>query len=842
MKGFLPHIIALVTFFVVFGTFFSPTTFDNKTLPQNDILQSKASSKETHEFRKENGSEPLWSGRIFSGMPTYMLATRFPSNWFEQIKNNIRSIFTQPLDILFIQFICFYILLCTLKVRPYLAIAGAIGFCFSTFNILSVEAGHVWKVITMGITPLLLAGLIMLARKNYLKGAITYILAVAFLMSSKHYQIIYYFGLFLIPFFIYQAVRLIKEKDFRTLGITITILIFGGALGVGPNASELWTSLEYNKFTMRGGSELTPLTNDGDKKAEKSSGLDKDYAFAWSQGKWETMTLFVPRLYGGASGEALEVDSELGNELKKLGASKKNREGFVKQAPTYWGNQPFTGGPMYAGIVFMLFAILSLFVVDYRRWIWLVSGSILLTFIAWGSNMEWFNYFLFDNFPLFNKFRTVSMALFVPMTAILILASMGLEEIIRNKDSQELRKKLITGFYVTLGILGLILFVGLFMSFEGENDINNLSRRGIPEKLLPDFQDALIADRQSIFYMDVIRSFIFVVIGFSLIFFFIKGKMQSLALILSIGALCTLDLWSINKRYLNEESFVKEKKAKLPPPTIADIEILKDKNLSYRVLNLNNPFNEAITAIYHKSIGGYHGLKMRRYQDLIDRHIGPEMQQFVGVLNNKPTQQSIDRVMNSMQVLNMLNMKYIIYNPEAAPIKNTSNFGNAWFVKNVALVKNPDEEIMAIRTGQNNLKETAVIDDSKFKLTQTDYDLNPEASIKMTSYAPNHLEFECSNDNDGLAVFSEIYYPKGWTASIDGKKVDILRANYMLRALNIPAGEHQITFDFRPTSYYTGETIAKISSIVIILLSLCGFAFIGYREFKPQQLPKDNEE
>lgn len=840
MKGFLPHIIALITFFVVFGTFFSLSTFDNKTLPQNDVLQSNASAKETHDFRKEEGSEPLWSGRIFSGMPTYMLATSFPSNWFEQIKNKVRSIFPQPMDTLFIQFICFYILLCTLKVRPYLAIVGAIGFCFSTFNILSIEAGHIWKVITMGITPLLLAGLIMLARKEFLKGAITYILAVAFLMSSKHYQIIYYFGLFLIPFFVYQAIRLVKEKDYKTLAITIGILIFGGALGVGPSASELWTSLEYNKFTMRGGSELSPVTKAGEEKAEKSTGLDKDYAFAWSQGKWETMTLFVPRLYGGASGEALDVDSDLGQELKKLGASKKNREGFVKQAPTYWGDQPFTGGPMYAGIVFMLFAIISLFIVDYRRWLWIVLGGALLTFIAWGSNMEWFNYTLFDNFPMFNKFRTVSMALYIPMTAILILAGMGLEEIIQNKDSKELRQKLMAGFYVTSGLVVFTLIVGLFLSFESENDISSLTRRGIPEKLLPDFQDALIADRQGIFHMDVFRSLIFIGIGFTLVFFYLKGKMQSLALILTIGALCTLDLWTINKRYLNEETFVKAKKEKLPPPSIADNEILKDKDLSYRVLNLNNPFNEAITAVYHKSIGGYHGLKMGRYQDLIDRHIGPEMQQFIAVLNNKPTQQSIDQVLGRMQVLNMLNMKYLIYNPAAAPIKNTANFGNAWFVENVNLVNNPDEEIEAIRAGKTNLKQSAVIDESKFKIEKTDFNVSPTSSIKMTAYAPNKLVFESSNENEGLAVFSEIYYPKGWTATLDNQPIDILRANYMLRAISIPAGEHKIEFSFKPTSYYTGETIAKVSSILIILLSLGGFAFIGYKEYKTP--PKKGDE
>jgi hypothetical protein len=694
----------------------------------------------------------------------------------------------------------FYILLLVFRVNPYLAIGGGLVYGLNTFFLISVEAGHIWKVAAISWMPAVMGGIVLAFKKNYLWAFILTSLAMALEIRSNHLQITYYLLLIVMVFGLFQLINAIRNKTLPEFLKAIGVLILAVLLGVSTNIGKIWTAYEYGKYSIRGPSELTSNT-------ESSGGLDRDYAFAWSNGILEPFTFLMPNFYGGATQEEVSMSSGLAEGLKNKGMGTGQVRSFVKNVPTYWGDQPFTSGPYYMGaIVIFLFILGIILVKGPEKW-WLISASILGIVLSWGKNFEAFNYFIFDYLPGYNKIRSVSMTVAIPFLTMPLLGFLGIKKLI-DSDWKESRKKLLTALGISAGLCLFMVLISFMMGFRASVDSNpNLAD-------YPWLVDLIRDHRASMFRTDAFRSLFFILMGGGILYFWKAGKLkQNAAIALFIFALL-VDFIPVAKRYLNDENFQKDVKGSFFQKTQADQKILQDEG-HYRVLNLNNPFNEAKTSYYHSSIGGYHGAKMRRYQDLIDYQIQSEMQAMIENLRSGSTD------LSSFGAINMLNTKYIKFGNQAGQvIQNSSSYGNAWFVENIKAVTNPDEEIGTL--GQIKPNETAVINKSRFKVPQGDFS---EGEISLTNYAPNELLYQSNNTKKGLAVFSEIYYPKGWKAYIDGNETEILQANYVLRALEIPAGQHEIRFEFKPAAYYTGNTIMWIGSIILIIVVIGGIVY-----------------
>ena len=803
-RDVLPHLIAILIFLLLTAVYFAPVLFEGKAMAQHDILQFKGGAKEIQDYREATGEETLWTNSMFGGMPSYLINTRYSGD----LSGYIHSILTFNMPAMagniFITLLCAYFLLVTLRLNTWLAVIGAISIAFTSYNFIILEAGHNTKSLTIAYIPLVMAGIFYVLRRNLWIGAAIFALGLTLNLHFNHLQMTYYMLLMVLVWVVVELVYAIKEGRVPDLIKRGLVLAVAAVLAVGVNFGRLYTVAEYTQHSIRGKSELS-VANSGDK---TSSGLDRDYAFNWSYGVGETITLLIPDFYGGSSSNTrLNKDSESYKAFLNLGMPPVQAEQALEQGlPTYWGPQPMTSGPVYVGAIIVFLFVLGCFIVHKPTRIWLIGATVLSIVLAWGKNFEALNYFMFDYFPGYNKFRAVSSALIIAQITIPLLGILALYKLIRDRALiKDLDRKLLISGGITAGICLLIWVFAGSASFVGTVD-PQLQQSYFPV-------DAIRADRESMMRSDALRSFVFIALAFGLLYFYLKNKVSTSVAIAGIGVLILIDLWSVNKRYLNDGDFENRVVENHFQPTKADQMILQDKDLSYRVLYLPNPFNDARTSYFHKSVGGYHGAKLRRYQDIIDRHI----------------------TQNNLEVLRMLNTRYVITGDQQQPVQRVPGaLGNAWFVSDVKTVNNPDEEIEAL----NGLDAgtTAVVDVSKFKTAATTYDAEG-STIELTDYKPNALTYAVNAAKPGLAVFSEVYYADGWQAYLDGKPVDHIRVNYILRAMDVPAGKHTIEFKFEPSSYTLGNTVSWVSSILLLAM-LGGAIFYGMRR-KPEEVEKE---
>lgn len=790
--------------------YFAPI-IKGKRLAQHDVVQSHAMAKEAIDYHESNGEYSLWTGRMFSGMPTIQIWMGTKSNIFKEFWLGFRSLFASPVDVVLIYLFGFYMFLIIIGFKPIYATLGAIGFAFSSYNFIIIEAGHLAKVMALGFAAPIFGGIYLILKEQYLKGMVLTSLAVGLEIMSNHIQITYYLFFVIVIWMGFELANAVKQGNIPQFSKSVGAMVIAALIGILPNTTPLLTTKDYAEETIRGEQELTSKKIDG-------NGLDKDYALSWSYGKLETFTLFIPSFMGGASGGSLDQDSESYDALIKQGVPKRQAEGFLRSLPLYWGAQPFTSGPVYFGAIIILLAILGLFLSkDKSRW-WLLASTIFCIFISWGKNMDWFYSLFFDYFPLFNKFRSPSMMLAVANITVVWLAMLGLRAVVESTKDDLKRIMQIggsfAGFCLLLALVGSSIF-----DFESQSMSNGVSGDQQFEQQLEqmtknkNFASALVAsvreDRASIMQKDAWRSTIFLIIVLGLIYLMIKGKIKEQFFGLALAALVLIDLWGVDKRYLNEDDFVKSKDiSKNFALTPAETQMLQDPDPHYRVLNTTvNIFNDASPSYYYKTIGGYHAAKLKRYQDLIEYHIGPQIQQ----LNNG---------FEGLNVLNMLNMKYVIFGKEANQVAmNNANLGDAWMVNNVIEVENPDAEIAALKTF--NPKTEAIID-VRFKETygSHQFDADPNATIELENYDPMILTYNFNSTKNEMVIFSEIYYHgnKDWKSFIDGQEVPHFRTNYVLRGLIVPAGNHKIEFKFEPKVYGISEKISLAGSGAFLIL------------------------
>ena len=813
LKSFYPYLVAFILFVIIAYAYF-PALFEGKIVMQSDISSWRGAANEIIQFREQTGDEPLWTNSMFSGMPTTMISTEYKGNY---LKNVYDSLFVgpRPASYLILGLVSFYLLLLAFGVNPWLSIVGALAFGFCSYNFQILQVGHNAKMVAISLMPMVLASVVFAFRKNRWLGAVFFGITLAFQIMANHPQITYYLAFIVLFYEIAQLYKAIKAKALPAFVKTVTLLVVAVLFAAATNVNHLWPTWEYGKYTMRGGSELT--LNQAN---QSKGGLDKEYATAWSYGIDETLNLLIPNFMGGASGGELSKNSETYKFLKSQGAS--NADQIVKQLPLYWGNQAFTAGPMYMGAIAIFLFVLGLVLIKGPMKWWIVGISLLALFLGWGRNFMFLSSFFYDYIPLYNKFRVPSMMLIVLQLTIPLLGIYTLNKILNGEFE---KKTLIKGLKISIGVTGGIcalfaLLPGLAGSFTSPADGQ-----------YPDWiRQYLPQDRESLLRSDAFRSLVFILLAGIAIWAWVIQKIKSTHVAIVMGLLILADMWTVDKRYLNNDHFVQKREFNNQyQPRPVDKAILADKDPNYRVLDIAvNTFNDSHTSYHHKTIGGYSAAKLQRYQDIIDYFIYPEMQSIGQALENSPTLSAIEESLSKQKVLNMLNTKYVIVQANAAPVNNKYAYGNAWFVKDYELVETPDEELLGLK--QIDPKETAVISkDFESIIQDKGFNFDENATIQLTSYAPNKLEYKTSAANEQLAVFSEVYYPKGWNVSVDGNKTDLLRADYILRAMIVPAGEHTITFEYKPESYYMGAKVSAISSSLLLLALLGGIVFYAIR-------------
>jgi len=797
----MPHLISVTIFVIISIVYFSPV-LDGKILSAHDIDTWKGMSKEVRDYRSVTGEEALWTKRMFSGMPAYQISTRSNGNLIQYVDKIFRLGLPRPMDMLFLYLIGFYILLCSLKIDYRLSIVGAIAFAFSSYFIIIIQAGHMTKAHAIAYLPLIVASVLYTYReKKWMLGVVFTSLFVALQLYSNHYQITYYTIIILIFIGLIQFVKELKEKTLMDFFKKSAILVLAGTLAGATNYTRLATTLEYGPETQRGKSELI-----NDEGKEKKDGLGLEYATQWSYGKAETMTFLIPNFMGGSTGKSVLNDSE-GNlnrdsETYKYLSTLRNQskqQKLQQQTSSYWGEQPGTS-PTYVGAIVVFLFILGLMYVKSSFRIWILLTTILSIMLGWGSNFMPLTEFFFNYVPAYNKFRAVTMAMIIAEFGIALLAILALNKFLNSENHKEKEQKLKLAFFITGGLsLLFTVFPSVFVDFLSTKDYQNSNI---------DFISRLANDRESILKSDAWRSFIFIFMATGTLWLFLKGNLKKPFVIGVLGILIISDMWSVDKRYLNETHFVKERNVSIRPSQ-ADRTILKNNKNQSRVFNYNNPFNESKTSYFHNSIGGYHAAKLLRYQELIDNHL----------------------TKGNVSVLSMLNCGWII-TPQGKAIQSSSQginpLGHAWFVSDKKIVENANEEIEALSSFDPS--NTVIIDKRYLdKINDFINDKSAIINLDLKSYKPNHLIYNLKNvSSDQLAVFSEIYYKNGWNAYIDGTIVPHFRANYVLRAMMVPKGTTRIEFKFEPSSYSTGESIAYASSIFLLLL----LGFVSYRELK----------
>lgn len=802
-KKSLPHFAAIFLFILLPIIYFSPV-LENKQLNQHDSQTYTGMSKEIVDYNKKSNDLALWTNSMFGGMPSYLIA--LPTTTAITSIYTITNLYNwRPINFIFLYLIGFYIALLLFGVSPWLAIVGALAFGFGSYNFIIIAAGHASKAVAIGYMAPIIAGFYYAYKKDKWIGGSVFAIFLALEIYANHLQIAYYTFLILLVMGITEFVESVREKQVPEFLKKSVIILAFGLLAVASNTSRLWTTWEYGKYSLRGKSELTH------DQANKTSGLDRDYATGWSYGLGETFTILIPNFNGGSSAVGFSEDSETGKVLKSNNVPNANT--LVKQLPGYWGSQPGTSGPVYFGAIICFLFVLGLFLLKGTVRIWVVVATLLSIALAWGHNfMPLTNLFL-DYFPGYNKFRTVTMILVIAGFTFPLYAILTLQKIVNGEiDRKTWSKSLAWSVGLTAGIaLVFALVPGIAGSFVSPGD----SQNQFPEWL----QKSLISDRQSLLQTDAIRSAIFILLAAVAIWALVEKKLKANTAILILGALILVDMWGVDKRYLNDGNFVSDMQAKNPyKTTVADQEILKDKSIDYRVLNMGvSTFNDASTSYFHQSIGGYHGAKMRRYQELVDFQISNEMTLLAQRLPKVKSQQGMDSLFLGLNALNMLNTKYFIYSPEAAPVLNRSALGSVWLVDKYKMVDNADQEIAAVKL-IDPAKEVVV--DKKFQDQLSGVSLANDslAKISLMTYSPNIMTYHYQGNGNQLAVFSSIYYPKGWNAYIGGKIVPHFQANYVLRSMLLPKGNYDIVFKFEPTSFLTGQKISFWSSLLLLLL------------------------
>ncbi|AUD03900.1 hypothetical protein [Spirosoma pollinicola] len=821
--GLRTHLIAVLALLVLAIIYFSPV-MSGKTLSMHDVQESAASAREIREIAKETGEKPQWTDAVFSGMPGYMIDYNYPYIFVYKATMAVISVLPNTASIVFMVMLSMYILLIVLGCNSWLSVLGAAAYGLGTFGIVSLEAGHVSKLFAMAYGAGMLAGVILALRGRYWLGAALMGFFMCMELGANHIQITYYLFMSIGLYVLIEGISLVRAGKTKQLALGLATLAVVGGLAAGSFGKRLLMLNQYTKETIRGKSELTAKTTNPDGKSpssESKGGLDKDYAFTYSYGKAETLTLLIPNAFGGASGGGLTTDSEFYKAMTARGVDPSAAKQMAELgAPTYWGDQPMVGGPAYAGAALLFLFVLSMFVLRGAvRW-WLLSATVLMIMLAWGKNLLFFNEFLFDNLPYLNKFRAMTMAFCLAQLFIAAGAALGIQTIVNQKLTfNQLKQPFLISLGLTAGLAAVLaLLSSTFFNFQAPNDLAILGRYfGEGAK---DFQTALINDRQSLFRADAFRSVILVLLAAGSVWLFLTDKIKAGVFYPLILAVVVFDLFSVDKRFLNNADFISKTQAStLFEPTPADQQILQDKSLGYRVFDQTGSFMETNrTSYFHRSIGGYNTTRLRRYNELINFAFQP----------------------NTLNILNMLNAKYVIQNgpanpndPQQAPagpmaLPNPEVMGAAWFVGTIQQVANADEEMAAMKT--LNPRDSVVVD-KRFatQLGNLPAKLDHTGStIQLTSYRPDKLLYESNAARDGLAVFSEIYYrgETDWQAFIDGKPAPHLRANYVLRALRIPAGKHTIEFRFDPPLAHTGDTIDLVSNVLLLLL----IAFVIFHE------------
>lgn len=799
----LPHLVAIAVFLLITVVMFHPVFFENKTIHQHDIVQSAGASKALRDFREQTGEEGLWSPSMFSGMPAYLISVQWGYGVLTWVKRILSLNLPSPIHNVYLCFIGYYILLLAFRIRPWLAMAGAVGFGLSSYLIIGMAAGHNARIGAIAFMPVAVAGIHLTFRGMRWLGFGLNSLGLALHLRENHLQITYYLLLILLAYGLVEMIYAIRGKQLFGFFKNVVLLIPAALLAAGSFFGPLWAISSYSKYSIRGKSEL--IKPEG--RNVPQEGLTRSYAFEYSNGIIEPLTLLIPDIQGGASMHNLFDDekSHIRRALQEQGIQYNPQQMFQ---PAYWGSQPLSA-PYYAGAIMVFLFVCGLWIADRRYVWWLAPLSLLAVVLSWGSNFAAFNYFLFDHLPGYNKFRSVTFALIIPIFSMPLLGMLAVEKILSEGLTAGLRRKLFTGFAVIAGICLLLFIAAGMFSFlrEGED--------GLPAW----FMEALRDDRRAMLRSDALRSFIFISLAFVLLFFDTLRK-NSWLFFGSLVFLTAADMISVNKRYFTKSSYVSKRKQPVEM-SAADRQVLADTSY-YRVLNLSGTMSDALTSYYHNSIGGYHGAKLKRYQDLYDSCITKDINRLV----NSAQQGEPD--FSNLHVLNMLNTKYIFYgNNRSNVLYNPSANGAAWFVQELVMVNSPNEELQTLCS--TNTKQAAVLDKSKFSVPGFSYDSS--ASIRLTSRKPNRMVYQATTGVPSLAVFSEIYYPEGWEAFIDGKPANIVRVNYVLRALHVPAGSHRIELLFRPRQWTIGNTITRIGAwLVVVTFALS--AFIEYRWWK----------
>lgn len=803
--------IAIILFFVALCFVYFTPAFQGKILVQHDVSQAQAMQKEIMAFKEKDGKAPLWTNAMFGGMPSYQIWTTYPKNITTYILSGFRALFPNPVDMVMLyllgSYFFFNVLLARVKSLSKftvisLSVIGALAFAFSSYNFIILEAGHGNKALAIGFFAPILAGILLAFRGNLWLGTGITALALSLAIRANHIQMTYYLALALLLLVIIEFYAAYKHKTLPAFGKAIGFLSVAVLIAVSVNASMLWTTYEYGQLSIRGKSNLKSESNN-----VSANGLDKEYAYQWSQGVGESITFLIPNAYGGASTPSLTGDSHVAKSLISRGIDANQAAGFAQQMPTYWGPKPFTSGPWYFGaIVFFLF-VYGLFIVKSKLKWWLLAATILSLLLSFGKHFDLISNLFFDFFPLYNKFRAVESILVIASLCFPILAIMAIAETLKpENDKQWLLNKLKISGYIVGGVLIILWLVpSLLFNFRADNHqdfINQLNQITGDGSFANAIAQALIEDRTAMFKADALRSLGFVIAGFAMLWLLISKKLNANVIVIALGAFILTDLWTIDKRYLNNDKFVtKAVMSQQWKTREVDDFIMRDKDPDFRVLDLTIPtFSSANATYFHKTVGGYHAAKLKRFQEVIEK-------QFSGSLNQ--------------DVLDMLNTKYFItsgQDGQNVSMKiNQTACGHAWFVDNIQFVKDNDEEMTAISSFDPK-KEAIVNDEFKKDLDLNHLGTGSDGKIELVNYHPDNLKYEYSIGKKAVAVFSEIWYPKGWKMYIDGEEQPYIRANYILRAAELPAGNHTVEWKFEPKSYYFGENISLIGSVLLSLI------------------------
>ena len=831
LKKCLPDLLAVLLFVVLAFAYFFPADIEGRILFRHDASAGRGAGQEGIEYLQKTGERTRWTNALFGGMPTYQTSPSYHSTdklgqaikaWHLWLPENVWYVFAYLLG--------FYLLLRAFDFRQHLAALGSILWAFSTYFLIIIAAGHIWKVWALAYLPPMIAGLVLAYRGKYLWGFIVTAIFTAFEINANHVQMTYYYGFIILFLVIAWLVEAVREKQMARFAKATGVSLIAVAIGVCLNLSNLYHTWQYGQESMRGKSELVKKNSAN----QTNSGLERDYITQWSYGIGETWTLLVPNTKGGAS-------VPLSRNETAMAKADNNFLSLYDQIGQYWGEQPGTSGPVYVGAFVVFLFILSLFIVKGPvKWA-LVAATVLSIMLSWGKNFMGLTDFFIDYVPMYAKFRTVASILVIAEFTIPLLAMLALKKLLEEPEQMKPRMKYVgISFLLTGGIAMLFSLMPsmFFSSFISTSELQAL--QGLPGEYLQPVMTNLTEMRQAMFTSDALRSFYIILVGTGILLAVAYGKLKKEYAVAIILVLCLVDLWTVNKRYLNDEMFVPESEREAPQQmTQTDEQILKDKSLDYRVLNLaSNTFNENETSYYHKSIGGYHAAKLRRYQEMIEQYISPEMQQAmqaVAEAGGDMTQVKGDSI---FPVLNMLNTKYIIFplqGGQTVPLQNPYTYGNAWFVDKIQYVQNANEEILGV--GKIDLRHEAVAD-TKFKEQLGEAVEQDTASIvTITAYEPNQLKYDVNSGKGGVVVFSEIYYP-GWTATIDGEPAELGRVNYILRALNVKPGKHEVVLSFFPKSVKVTETIAYVAYGLLIFVAGCMYEWQRRKKKKEEKSEK----